>query len=126
MTGRGRRAQARADDPDRVMRRILVEHARAATRKKRGGRPARVELTDGIAVAPEPSADLLALDQALDRLAVLSRRQARVAELRLFAGMQMSEIANVVGMSDRTIKQDWKVARAWLARELSTSTEQEP
>jgi RNA polymerase sigma factor (TIGR02999 family) len=104
-----------------TMRRILVEQARAAGSRKRGERPARVELTEGLAAVPEFSADLLALDQALERLGARSARQARVAELRLFAGMEMAEIAEIVGVSDRTVRADWKVARAWLGRELSAS-----
>jgi RNA polymerase sigma factor (TIGR02999 family) len=101
----------------RQMRRILVERARSSAAKKRGGGAVRVTLHDHIG-AGQPSLDLIALDEALEKLSQVSPRQSRVVELRLFAGMQMNEIAHVVGVSDRTIKSDWKVARAWLAAEL--------
>jgi RNA polymerase sigma factor (TIGR02999 family) len=101
------------------MRRILVERARAASAHKRGGRPERVTLRDGLASPAEIPLDLLALDQALDVLARCSPRQCRVTELRLFGGLTVSETAHVLGVSERTVKQDWRVARAWLSTELS-------
>ena len=102
----------------RQMRRILVERARAAGAQKRGGHAQRVTLRDGIGARAELSLDLLALDEALLLLAQESPRQSRVVELRLFAGMRVEEVAHVLGVSDRTVKQDWRVARAWLAAEL--------
>lgn len=104
----------------RQMRRILVERARAAGAKKRGSRASHITLRDDSARV-ELSLDLIALDQVLDRLAEQSPRQSRVVELRLFAGMLVSEIAHVLNVSERTVKQDWRVARAWLAAELNES-----
>jgi len=104
----------------RQMRRILVEHARAAVAQKRGGKHQRVTLHDGHALTAERSLDLLVLEQALDRLAERSPRQARVAELRLFAGMGAKEAGVVLQVSERTAREDWRVARAWLSRELAS------
>lgn len=100
------------------MRRILVEHARAATAQKRGGKQQRVTLHDTLALTPDRSLDILALEEALNRLAERSARQGRVAELRLFAGMNADETAHVLNVSERTAREDWRVARAWLGREL--------
>ena len=102
----------------RQMRRILVERARAAGAQKRGAKAHRVTMRDDVDPRAELSLDLIALDEALARLAEESPRQSKVVELRLFAGMLVEEIAHVLGVSDRTVKQDWKVARAWLATEL--------
>jgi len=100
------------------MRRILVEHARAAGRKKRGARPVRVTLSDGLTATPEHPIDVLDVDDALQRLERKSPRQSRVIEMRLFSGMAVAEVAESLGVSERTVKEDWRVARAWLAREL--------
>ena len=99
------------------MRRILVDHARARAAKKRGGRP--ITLTETLLSTAKPSIDLMALDEALDRLATRSPRQARVVELKLFAGLVSTEIAFSLGVSERTVKEDWRVARAWLMNELA-------
>lgn len=104
----------------RQMRRILVEHARAVSAQKRWGKQRRVTLQDGSAMTAERSLDLLALEEALNRLADRSERQSRVAELRLFAGMNAVDTAHVLGVSERTVREDWRVARAWLARELQS------
>ena len=104
----------------RQMRRILVESARRISAKKRGARPQRITLADGIALTPGPTLDVLALDQALTRLAEQSPRQSEVAELRLFGDLLVEEIAHLVGISVRTVKRDWRVARAWLSSELDT------
>jgi len=109
----------------RQMRRILVEHARAATAKKRGGKQQRVTLHDDTALTPDRSLDLLALEEALNRLSERSARQGRVAELRLFAGMNAVETAQVLDVSERTAREDWRVARAWLGRELSAGSDGE-
>lgn len=101
------------------MRRILVDHARARATEKRGGRAPRVTLDERLTRTPEASLDLLALDEALTRLAARHERQGRVAELRLFAGMLVGETALYLGVSERTVKDDWRVARAWLLKELS-------
>lgn len=100
------------------MRRILVEHARAAGRVKRGANAVRVELDESLTLSDELAFDLLAIDEGLQRLARASPRQSRIAELRLFAGMSVAECAAAVGVSERTVKQDWRVARAWLSRWL--------
>ena len=102
------------------MRRVLVEHARAAGRKKRGSKPLRVELGEGVALTEALSFDLLAIDEALEQLARRSERQARVAELRLFAGMTAAEITSIVAVSERTVKQDWRIARAWISRRMKS------
>jgi len=101
-----------------VMRRVLVEHARARHAAKRGGGQMRVTLDSAMAVLPEPDLDLLALDEALEKLATLDARQARVVELRFFGGLTMDEVAEQLGMSKRTVEDDWALARAWLRREL--------
>jgi RNA polymerase sigma factor (TIGR02999 family) len=103
------------------MRRILVDHARARGASKRGRRPRRVSLAE--AVVPDRSVEVLALDEALEGLAAKSARQARVAEMRLFAGMLVPEVADALGVSERTVKDDWRVARAWLARRLRNGAE---
>ena len=100
------------------MRRVLVERARAASALKRGSRPARVTLAYDPGIDGRRQLEMLALDEALSRLAERSPRQARVAEMHVFAGMQMNEIGTVLSVSERTIKRDFRVARAWLAREL--------
>ena len=100
------------------MRRILVEHARAAGAGKRGGGAARVTLAEHHATSAGPSVDLLVVDRSLERLADRFPRSAKAAEMRLFAGMAVDEIARALDVTDRTIKSDWRFARAWLARDL--------
>jgi RNA polymerase sigma-70 factor, ECF subfamily len=103
----------------RVMRRMLVDHARAARAQKRPGARQKVELESALAFVEAQAADLLALDEALDRLAEWDSRQCRVVEMHFFAGLSFEEIAEVLSISDRTAKRDWTMARAWLYRELS-------
>jgi RNA polymerase sigma factor (TIGR02999 family) len=100
------------------MRRLLIDHARARHADKRGGRRIRLSITEieGLA-APEP-ADLLALDEALGRLATLDPRAARVVELRFFGGLTERETSEALGVSIATMKRDWTFARAWLINEL--------
>ena len=108
-----------------VMRRILVDTARAKTAAKRGGRLARVARADDFDFDALPTAQsddaaaLCALDEALNALASLDPRRARVVELRFFGGLSVEETAHVIGMSPQTVMRDWKLARAWLARELT-------
>jgi RNA polymerase sigma-70 factor (ECF subfamily) len=101
------------------MRRILVERARRKSAEKRGGGGERLPLDDLDVFAPDKSSQLLALDEALDRLASLSPRQSRIVELRFFAGLNFDEIAKLEGLSPRTVKHDWSAARAWLHREIA-------
>jgi RNA polymerase sigma factor (TIGR02999 family) len=100
------------------LRHLLVDHARASQASKRGGDQLRVSLDEDADVAPKPAMDVLVLDDALQRLARQDARQHRVAELRLFLGLSVAEVAAVLGVSERTVKEDWRLARAWLAREL--------
>jgi RNA polymerase sigma factor (TIGR02999 family) len=102
-----------------MMRRILIDHARAKATQKRGGSALQLS-ADQLTRTPETDTgiDLLELDDALNRLARLNERHARVVELRYFAGMTIEETALVLGVSDFTVKSDWRVARAWLISEL--------
>jgi RNA polymerase sigma factor (TIGR02999 family) len=100
-----------------VMRRVLVDHARARNADKRGG-ALRVTLNEQVAARTEPEIDLLVLDDALERLAAAEPRWARVVELRFFGGLEIAEVAKALGISTATAKRDWRFARAWLAREL--------
>jgi RNA polymerase sigma-70 factor, ECF subfamily len=103
------------------MRRVLVDIARKRGAARRGGPEAvRVPLDDVDVPAPEPDADLVALDGALERLALEDPRKARVVELRFFGGLSMEEVAEALGVSLRTIHNDWAFARAWLYRELTS------
>ena len=102
----------------RAMRRILVDYAVARRAQKRGGGVAAEPLDDAVAMAVERGDDLLALDEALERLAAVSERSARVVECRFFGGMSVEETAEALGTSPATVKRDWTTARAWLNREL--------
>jgi RNA polymerase sigma factor (TIGR02999 family) len=100
-----------------AMRRILVNHAVAASRQKRGGRAMRVELDEAIA-APGLGQDILAIDGALRELASLNERHARVVELRVFGGLTIPEIAEALEVSVSTVEKDWKFSSAWLRNAL--------
>jgi RNA polymerase sigma factor (TIGR02999 family) len=102
-----------------AMRRILVDHARTKKRQKRGGDLQRWELTDDCVLSTKQPEDVLALDEALHRLAALNSDQAAIVELRFFGGMTFDEIAVALGMSKRTVERHWTMVRAWLRRELS-------
>ncbi len=102
-----------------AMRRILISYARMQKADKRGHGVERVPIEDVVVVARERPADLLALDEALTRLADLHPRQAQVVELRFFAGLEIEEVADALGVSTPTVKRDWTAARAWLNRELA-------
>lgn len=107
------------DVAGRMMRRILVDHARARGRVKRGGDRVRVSLGSSERLpAPADPESVLALDDALEALARIDRRRARVAELHVFAGLTVAETARVLDCSPATVSRDWRFARAWLAREL--------
>ena len=104
------------------MRQILVQRARARNAAKRGGDPERITLDEQLLRAPSADhvqeIDLVALDAALEKLASLDARQAKVVELRYFGGLSVEEAADVLGISPATVKRDWTLARAWLKREL--------
>jgi len=102
-----------------LMRRILVDHARAKLSKKRGGEEQKVSLDEAVLIQPKSPVRLLALDEALERLAKRDPRQARIVDLRYFGGLSEEETAEVLGISTRTVKRDWNVARAWLYQQLN-------
>ena len=110
----------------RVMRSVLVDHARARRAVKRGGPEARrltLGVAEALAAGVAAEVDVLALDEALDRLAQFDDRKARLVELRFFAGLSIEEAAGVMGVSPATIKREWTAARAWLRSELSRAGE---
>lgn len=102
-----------------MLRRVLVDHARTTKAKKRGGGAGRVSLSEVDAATEEDRIDVLALDEALESLARENARQARVVELRYFAGLGLEETAAALGVSIDTVKSDWRFARAWLNRALT-------
>lgn len=102
----------------RIMRRILVDHARARRALKRGGRDARVTLDEGLVIAKELPHDFVALDDALKALAAFDERKSRVIELRFFGGLSVEETASVLGVSADTVTRDWRLAKAWLQGEM--------
>jgi RNA polymerase sigma factor (TIGR02999 family) len=102
----------------RLMRRVLVDHARTRDYKKRGAGAQRVTLVEDLAVSQPPDVDVLALDRALDALATVDERKARVVELRYFGGLTVEEAAEVLKVSPDTIKRDWRLAKLWLLRAL--------
>ena len=102
-----------------IMRRILVDHARRHLQAKRGGGAKRISLDEVMIVAKERSEEVLMLDEALSNLAQLDPRRSQVVELRYFAGLNNSEIASVLKISENTVMRDWNLARAWLYQQLS-------
>ena len=104
-----------------VMRRMLIDYARARRADKREGGLKRVPLEEPLLLTEEQSGELLALNEALDRLAQVDPRQSRVVELRFFGGLTVEETAEALDMSPKTVKRDWSVARAWLHREVKKS-----
>jgi RNA polymerase sigma factor (TIGR02999 family) len=104
-----------------VMRRILIDHARGHLRDKRGGGVTPVPLEEALVFAPEQSSELLKLDEALGRLAKLDPRQSKIVELRFFGGLTVEQTAESLGISAKTVKRDWSIAKAWLHGELKTS-----
>ena len=104
----------------RIMRRILIDHARRKLAGKRGGDKLRVTFTEDVGGAEIGSESLLELDRALDKLEELSPRQRQVVELRFFGGMKHNETAAVLGVSEPTVRRDWRMAQAWLQREMSS------
>ena len=102
----------------RIMRRILLNYARDQNRKKRGGKAVKVSLSEAAVVCLEESEELIALDEALKRLAEVDERKSQVVELRYFGGLDVDETAEVLKVSAITVMRDWKFARAWLLREM--------
>ena len=102
-----------------AMRRILIDFARARRNYKRGRGAERVSLAEDIAVAPSGGTDVLALNEALESLAKLNARQARVVELRYFGGLNEEEVGHVLGIAPRTVRGDWQLARVWLYKTLA-------
>jgi RNA polymerase sigma factor (TIGR02999 family) len=103
----------------RAMRRILVDHARRRASQKAGGGQERVTIERAVGLGVGPEIEVLELDDVLGRLATLDARMAHGVELRVFGGLNAQEIATVLGVSERTVRNDWTMAKAWLARELS-------
>jgi RNA polymerase sigma factor (TIGR02999 family) len=101
-----------------MMRRILVDHARAHRREKRSGQWARVTLDEAVRATPPVDVDVLDLDSALTRLAAFDPRKSQLAELRFFGGLSLEEASDVVGISIATAERDWQAARTWLFKEL--------
>ena len=106
-----------------LMRRILVDHARTKKRAKRGGSNIRVSFNDATQMAQGQDLDIVALDEALERLAEIDEQQSRIVELRFFSGLTVDETAEVLGISPATVKRDWSMAKAWLHREVSREVE---
>jgi RNA polymerase sigma factor (TIGR02999 family) len=101
-----------------IMRRILVDHARGHLRDKRGGGERPVPLDEALVFAPEQSLELVKIDEALERLTKLDPRQGKIVELRFFGGLTVEETAEVLGISPKTVKRDWSMAKAWLHGDL--------
>ena len=101
-----------------LMRRILIDHARGHVREKRGGEQQKVSLDEAFVFAEHRADELLAVDDSLNLLAKIDPRQARVVELRFFGGLNVEEAAEVLGVSPKTVKRDWSVAKAWLYADL--------
>lgn len=104
-----------------TMRRVLIDHARALHTKKREGALAKIELDENVMAESMDPALHLSIDAALNELAGLDARQAKVVELRFFAGLSVEQTAEVMGISPKTVKRDWALARAWLENELKPS-----
>jgi RNA polymerase sigma factor (TIGR02999 family) len=102
----------------RLMRRILIDFARSRNYKKRGAGAVHVDFDEALVVTPELDANLVALDDALNRLALVDVRKSRVVELRFFGGLDIKETAEVLKVSSDTVMRDWKMAKVWLLREL--------
>lgn len=101
-----------------LMRRILIDHARGQLRAKRGAGKALLPLSEDFAFSPEHSEDLMRLDEALQRLSTIDPRQGRIVELRFFGGLSVDETSEFLGVSPKTVKRDWAVAKAWLHGEM--------
>lgn len=107
----------------RLMRRILIDRARARRAIKRGGLATRVTFDEALVVTNEPGQELVALDDALEALAKFDERKSRVIEMRFFGGLSVEETAGVLGVSPDTVMRDWRLAKAWLEREMGAGTD---
>lgn len=105
-----------------MMRRILIDHARGHLRDKRGGGVIPVPIDDALVFAPEQSSELVRLDESLERLAKIDPRQSKIVELRFFGGLTVEQTADVLGISAKTVKRDWSMAKAWLHGDLKANT----
>lgn len=106
-----------------LMRRILVDHARARHRDKRGHGWVRISLSEDAALSPDRDEDVLALEEALEKLTRLDNRQAQIVVLRFYGGLTVEEVAEALKVSKRTVEGDWTMAKAWLRRALSEPTD---
>ncbi len=106
-----------------MMRRILVDHARARSRTKRGGKYQRISMDESLIVSTTRDADVLAMDEALRELAKLDDRQARIVEMRFFGGMTVPEVAEALDLSTRTIEKEWQLSKAWLRKQMDESNQ---
>jgi RNA polymerase sigma factor (TIGR02999 family) len=104
-----------------MMRRILVNYAVQQNAEKRGGKSERFSLDDVTSLAAQSEVDLLLLDEALKKLVAIDASQARIVELRFFGGLTVEEVAAVLGISERTVKRDWRAAKAWLHHQISAT-----
>jgi len=104
-----------------IMRRILIDHARGHLRDKRGGGMIPVPLDEALVFSPERSSELVRLDASLERLAKLDPRQSRIVELRFFGGLNVEQTAELLGISAKTVKRDWSMAKAWLHGDMKAS-----
>jgi RNA polymerase sigma-70 factor, ECF subfamily len=109
-----------------LMRRIIVDYARERASLKRGAGALKVSLNDAALVTEKRSEELLALDEALERLAVQDARKSQIVELRYFGGLNVEEVAAFLKLSNRTVKREWRIAKAWLYRALSGEEPDEP
>jgi RNA polymerase sigma-70 factor, ECF subfamily len=106
----------------KLMRRILVDHAREHNAEKRGGGQAKLPLDEALFFTSEKSSELIALDEALNRLEHVDQRQGRIIELRFFGGLSVEKTAEIMAISPRTVKREWRIARVWLHHEISRGT----
>lgn len=105
-----------------LMRQILIDHARGRLRRKRSGAAVVLPLNEALTFSPEHSEELVRLDEALERLSKLDARQSQIVELRFFGGLSVEDTAKYLGVSPKTVKRDWAVAKVWLHRELRCSS----
>jgi RNA polymerase sigma factor (TIGR02999 family) len=104
-----------------IMRRILIDHARSHIRDKRGGGVIPVPLDEALVFSPEKSSELIRLDESLERLTKLDSRQSRIVELRFFGGLTVEQTADMLGISAKTVKREWSMAKAWLHGDMKTT-----